>query len=364
MPRILFGNSWEAFEHAPLDGMKALAGMGLSFIRVWIFWDSAEPNPADFKWSKVEADIQAIRGAGMKVYANLLWAPTHASNQAPTYLPYTRGCTAWVDPRDGSKGIRFAAEHPYCSVPEHIDPAAAHRFGAALASKFGDEISWYSAWNEPGQSFYWPAILFDHWDVAIARLLDEVIIPFTNGVRSVKPNATFVGPEADHEAVIRETLKQESERGLKLFDVVTFHPYAWGPFPSNSYRRIDEGFVPAAAQHRNGRKLWYSETGDDGTGKIVEWAENAVQRDVAAINFHDFKQWFQPGTWENRTYVPNTKYEDMKKLIRRVNRRRRPIGTHGPDEPRLAIREEAREMPEWKAVAHLNEWRHKLLSGY
>ncbi len=25
--------------------MKALAGMGLSFIRVWIFWDSANPQP-------------------------------------------------------------------------------------------------------------------------------------------------------------------------------------------------------------------------------------------------------------------------------------------------------------------------------
>jgi len=64
MPRILFGNSWESFEHAPAAGMRALAAMGLSFIRVWVFWDAANPEPGVFNWAKVDADMQAIRGAG------------------------------------------------------------------------------------------------------------------------------------------------------------------------------------------------------------------------------------------------------------------------------------------------------------
>jgi len=299
----------------------------------------------------------------MKVFANLMWAPQYASNHAPAYLPYTRGCSAWVDPRDGSKGIRFADEHPYCSRPPHIDPIAVHQFGAALANRYGADISWYAAWNEPGQHIYWPAIGLDRWDIAVARLLDEVTIPFTNGVRSVRPDAEFVGPEADHEAVIRETLKQESDRGLHLFDMITFHPYSWGQFPVDSYKRIDDAFVPAATERRNGRPLWYSEVGDDGTGRIVEWTSNVVTRDVAAINFHDFKHWFEPGTWENRTYAPNTRHAEMKSLIRRVNRRRRVLRFLRPEEPQLAVREETSGATDAAAVDRLNDWRHQILYG-
>ena len=324
MPRIMFGNSWESFDHAPAAGMQALADMGLSFIRLWIFWNSANPEPDLYDWSKVDADIDAIRGAGMKVYANLLWAPRHASGGWPTYLPYTEGCTAWNDPSDGSKGIRFAEERAYCTAPAHIDPAATRKFGAALAARHGADISWYAAWNEPQGKVYWPPI-HGEWDVAITRLLDEVTVPFTEGVRSVVPDAVFVGPEADHERVIASLLEQEATRGLHLFDAITFHPYSWGKFPKDSYKRMDELFVPAASKHRNGRPLWCSEIGDDGTGRIVEWANSVAKRNVAAVNFHDFRQWFQPGTWDNRTYVPNTRHRGLRTLIQRENRRRRAV---------------------------------------
>lgn len=362
----MFGSSWESFDKAPVAGMHALAGMGFSFIRMWIFWDTANPEPEKYDWSKVEADIQAIRAAGMRVYVNLLWAPPHAANHASTYLPYTRGCAAWNDPHDGSKGIRFASELAYCSTPAHIDPVAVRRFGEALAKRHGKDISWYSAWNEPGQDLYWPAIRSEEWNVALGRLVEEVIIPFTDGVRSVRPDAQFVGPEADHEAVIEEVLKQENERGLHLFDTITFHPYSWGKFPADSYKRIDEGFVPKATIHRNGRPLWYSEIGDDGTGQIVEWTKNVLTRDVAAINFHDFAQWFEPGTWANGTYVPNARYRDMKNLIAR---RRRPhvIRSLAAAEPRLAIRRKAAAgkatKAQLRAVANLHEWRLQLLGG-
>ncbi len=364
MPKIMFGNSWESFDKAPVAGMHALAGMGLSFIRMWVFWDTANPAPETYDWSKVDADIQAIRAAGMKVYADLLWAPPHAANNATTYLPYTRGCAAWNDPADGSKGIRFAKELPHCSTPAHIDAMAVRRFGEALATRHGDDISWYSAWNEPGQDLYWPAIRTQEWNVALARLLEEVTIPFTDGVRSVRPNAQFVGPEADHEAVIEEVLKQESDRDLHLFDVITFHPYSWGQFPADSYKRIDEGFFPKATEKRNGRPLWYSEIGDDGTGRIVEWTQSVASRDVAAINFHDYAQWFEPGTWANGTFVPNTKYHQMQGLIRRLRRRPRVIRSLA-DEPRLGILQETSEEAEAnaKGVAALHGWRLNLLRG-
>jgi hypothetical protein len=342
MTSILFGSSWESFVTAPPAGMQKLAEMGFSFVRLWIFWDSTQPAADQLNWTKVDADIAAIRGTGMKVFANLLWAPKHACGGLPTYLPYTNGCTEWNDPLDGSKGIRFAHERPFCTNPPHIDAVRAREFGAALATRHGNDITWFAAWNEPGGDLYWPAIRTDNRDVAIGRLLDEVTIPFTEGVRSVKPDAQFVGPEADGEGVLDEALQQEAARDLKLFDAITFHPYSWGTFPEDSYKRIDNEFMPATLAHRNRRPVWYSEVGDDGTGRIVEWTQSAVTRDVAAINYHDFKQWFQPGTWDNGTFLPNEKYEAMQTLIARVNRRRRPVlhaRAEGQNDAQLRLRD-------------------------
>lgn len=320
MPTIQFGSSWESFDKAPLQGMRALASIGFSFVRLWIFWDSTNPEPGVYDWSKVDADIAAITGAGLKVYANLLWAPKWASQGQPTYLPYTAGCSAWNDPNDGSKGIRFADEYPYCSNAAHITAQNVRDFGVALAARHGDKIWCYASWNEPGGPMYWPCIKNVSLEEGIKRLQEEVTIPFTDGIRSVQKNAKFAGIEADGASVLDESLRQESDRGLHLFDSISFHPYSWGVFPQDSYKRIDTEFMPATTAHRNGRPIWYSEIGDDGTGKLMEWTQTVVStRDVALINYHDFKQWFQPGTWDNGTYVPNALNTQMTAYIASVH---------------------------------------------
>lgn len=327
MGHIVFGNCWENFGNAPADGMKALAGMNLSFIRVFVMWHLTNPSPGQYDWTKIDADIAAVRGAGLQVYANILWAPTFASQNQPTYLPYTQGCAEWVDPNDGSKGIKFASDKSYCVTPAHIDPSAIQDFGAQLAKRYGSEITWYSHWNEPGGSFYWPAVQQDGMETGIQRLVNEVLIPFTNGVRSVTPNAQIVGCEADSGGVLDQALTQEQNGKLQLFDAITFHPYSWGVFPDDSYKRIDNEFMPAANARRNGRPIYYSEIGDDGTGKIVEWTQNvALSRDVSLICFYDPTEWFEKGTWDNGTYVPNTLYTQMRDFIASLSSHGRPVG--------------------------------------
>src|SRR6185436_5165265 len=169
-----------------------------------------------------------------------------------------------------------ANENDYCTEPPHIDAEAAREFGAALAARYGDRITWYAAWNEPGMDLYWPAIKMEDPDVAIGRLLDEVTIPFTEGVRSMRPEAQFVGPEADGHGILDEALRQEGARNLHLFDAISFHPYSWGTFPEDSYKRIDQEFMPVSMEHRSGRPIWFSESGDDGTGRIVEWTRSVL----------------------------------------------------------------------------------------
>jgi len=89
--------------------------------------------------------------------------------------------------------------------------------------------------------------------------------------------------------------------------------------------------------------------GDDGTGRIVEWTENVIHRDVAAIDYHDFRQWFEPGTWESGTFVPNAKYGQMQELIRKVNQRR-PASFHAVSDAQRAA-----------AVTQLRDWRRGVL---
>lgn len=313
-PRIVFGCSWENFNHAPAAGMKALADIGFSFVRCWIFWNSANPKPGVFDWSKVDADIAAIRGAGLKVYANMLWAPEWAAEGQKTYLPYNDGCTEWVDPNDGSKGIKFAESRPYCTKPAHIDPNAVREFARALAERHGDAISWYSAWNEPGGEFYWPAWRSDGPEEGIRRLREEVLLPFTEGIFAARPAAEFAGPEADAEGVLDQVLQQE-RKGIPLFDAISIHPYSWGKFPEDSYKRLDDLFMPIANARRFGRPIWLSEIGDDGTGRIIEWTREVIKRDISLICYHDPRQWFEEGTWESGAYVENEKAKEMREII-------------------------------------------------
>jgi hypothetical protein len=333
---VLVGNSWESFATMPAELARQLAAKGTRWIRVFVFWPLCNPKQGQFDWNKTDADFAAIRAAGMMIYASVYWAPAWASDGQPAYMPYTDGCWAW-NTSHAEDGIRFADEREYCTKPPHISDAAMFEFGAKFAERYAAVVTHYGAGNEPGVRGYWPPIREEDGWPDLDRFAHEYVDPFTRGVRSVKPDALFVGPEADSHGLVEVLLRIEAEEQQSWFDVISMHPY--GSSPADTFRRIDEDFLPAMAEHRGEREVWITENGYDENSptfrqQVAEFMSGLTTRKVITrTSFHSFSGWFKPGTVRapdglpvnpSAGYQPNDTYFDMQKLAIKSGGRRRP----------------------------------------
>lgn len=229
--------------------------------------------------ASITADLRTIRNAGMYAYANWTYVPSFMSEGAPAYVPYQ----AWVsDPATSAADLIWAGpdgsrwrmatriERPYMYLPNipHIDAQLVEAFGYALASECSDLIDQVGSWNEPGGSAYWPPVQAPPYEVAYARLFDEVLAPFARGYRRgcTGGMATFIGPEADVESAISFLCQLEQDRGYRVFDALSFHPYSWGsPFVEKAMARSDE-FMATARRWAHGRPILGTEAWDYVTG--------------------------------------------------------------------------------------------------
>lgn len=182
----------------------------------------------------------------------------------------------WVWGPDGAVGssVHFAAdEKPFCANPPHIDSAKVKRFVREFIKRYGNVVDYYGAWNEPGLDVFWPPSFNENERVRFERLLNEFTVPFTEVVRAMDPTAKTVGPECDSSYCLRGILALEKERGLNLFDILSFHPYPWDfwmvqdrpeseRWAAAAEWRIDHDFKPAIDEHNTqGRPVWATEVG-------------------------------------------------------------------------------------------------------
>lgn len=289
--KTVFGSCWESFDPAPAPLMKALADLGFGMVRLMGMWPQINPKPGLFIWDQNDKSVDAIKGAGMKLYHSPYWAPAHASGGLPTYEPYTAGCSFDL----GGGKIRFASERSYCSDPAPIDPRKSYLFGKALGRRYGSDIDYYAPpINEPGPIYYPPAIRGGDWGAQLAR---EIIAPFVAGVRSAHPPAVFVGPEADTWDVLDGILRHEAASGERWFDYVSRHPYAWDTsrpfngFPEDSYERLDQ--FAAVASDYPARPEWITEIGSGGApdAKVMDFCREMIRREVPVVLFHNSDMW-------------------------------------------------------------------------
>jgi hypothetical protein len=390
----ILGNSFESFVPLPASLALQFSQLGTRFIRLFEFWNTINPQKGKFVWDKPDADISAVLAAKMDPYFDFLWAPEWVCGGFPTYLPYTAGCSTYNKPHDG--GFHFCEElcgdnrcnhllgkhalaeddpdrpcgetpagqpcpckkftatnicglchdplRQYCVHPPSIDPAATFDFGHAAAQRYGNKVAFWGAWNEPGGQTYWPSRAYGY--PTFQALGNEVIAPFTAGVRSVLPDAKFIGIEAASHGECGDLLRFEAEEaGTKLFDVIGIHTYASndGDQVANAFKRIDDDYLPMIAPHRNGREVWVTEMGFDGypadvagyVGKQRRWMQGLSDRGIARASFHGIAQWFQPGVIDpnygtlalgktERDYAFSDIGRDMQRENGKTGRRRHP----------------------------------------
>lgn len=340
-----YGTLWDAsYPRVQPSQLAALRKLGLRHVRYSIDWSVIERQPGQYVWSADWAsatihcdDLIQFYNAGFLVNFDLCWAPAWASDGVPAYQRYETGCWRIDDPVKGpGAGIHYAGTKPefddaidMCNVhPPHIDPDAVTKFATVLGQRYGRFINSWSGWNEPGSVGYWPPSMCSpniSYEDAIARLLNEVVIPLKHAIGAVSSLTlpAFSGPDADTWAAVGECLKQEDQSGLRIYDRISLHPYAWGVFPDHSYERITGEFWPALEPYRKGRPVDFSEIGDDGTGRIAEWTAHVIA-DAAhqpdRIIFLDVRGWF--ADWAGGDYTLTDVGRAMQRIMVPGGRRR------------------------------------------
>ena len=281
------GVCYESIAKNPADPAvwRDLSAMHIDHVRYWGMADLINPSPGVFDLDRVKTDVDNMRAAGLSVYYQNLWLPNHATNGIPFHREGINGL--WIKQPDG--GLHIAgtcvqrAENagqlcPICKAnpqkvdwvlnPPHVDPAVPRAIGFAVGSALRDKVMVYSGWNEWAVDLYNPLIFLANTGrmtraEAIRRPMEEIVIPFMEGVRQGDPNAKFIGPEAAAFGDLEEALMQEIAHGGKLYDdAVSVHPYGdWiaGSDPVNSLYRIDREFLDPFSRFAKGRKLWLSE---------------------------------------------------------------------------------------------------------
>lgn len=358
--KFLFGSSYENGNEddpprdrpAPLAAMLALRSIGMNYIRAWNPLDRLNPSPGVFDYSYFDLTASAIKAAGLKLYMSPLWAPEHACEGKRTYRSYTRGVSV-------IRGGRLEVDRdlPDASTPGRIDPDWARGIANVIGTRWGQLIDFCSDWNETAMETYLPGIHVYTRARAIGEIMEGFVIPFFTELQRLCPHVRFVGPEAAEHGSLHEHLMQEetyatqtnSTTATPLYrDAITFHPYAgWSgiTFPQGSHQRIENDFLRvldsqphpegAGLSMAKGRQWIISEfndhdLNDNSTGLIVPFMREAIRRyrpqGLIGISSHEYKQWFEGGTWENSTFVINQKGRDHQALARDINGapRRRP----------------------------------------
>jgi hypothetical protein len=269
---------------------------------------------------------------GRGLQAVTKWKPAHGSLQLNLDGSFTYKHDGSDSKEDGFRywvwglgdGIHFAADdYDYCATPAHIDPARVRELTSLFIDRYGDRIDLYGVWNEPGLAIYWPP---SHASAdGFERLRDEVIVPFVETVRAKDPSATIVGPECDSAYCLDSVLRLERSAGARWYDILSFHPYPWdGDFEAvgggvekwveAAVHRIDYEFKPLLDQYFEGRPVWATEVGPpseiDYAANTTALAKAVIHRPwIGVLGFQFMAYWFERGTFDDHTYVPNDLYE-------------------------------------------------------
>lgn len=394
MTRALILSAFESFNPAPFAGMQLLADAGIDGVRYWLCghqvlrdkcvhcgksltghdaeqaglstWSGAlfmrHEFSCNYDWSRTDNDMAAMSDAGLDICVDLMWLPPWMSAGQPAYMPYTDGCAVYNDPRDGSKGWRYAdlcgwynsytgstclqpresavhatrvavgvSEHyftpekPYCINPAipHVDSAALGAFAVAFAERYGLPSSphytphwrWTSCWNEPGGPWYWPPIQSPPYEAGYDRLIGEVVIPWADGIASVLHPMRFVGIEADSPGTVSFWLGAAERAGRPMLCCITGE-HIYGSVIEAKLRIKD--YESVLARHP-ARERWLSET-----GLVFDWANGDPMWDCysAIVLYPQGEGWFRAGTWDAGAPEPNADYQRIKETIAEYKRRR------------------------------------------
>jgi hypothetical protein len=230
----------------------ALSGseVGVGMIRIQLYWRGVAPwtrplvfdaeNPADpnYNWSSFDAEIKAIRDAGLQPIVSVSYAPDWAEGSGS-------GADGTVRPNPVEFGkFAKAAATRYSGL--FLDPAD------LTGITFLPRVRYWQAWNEPNRSYYL-APQYVSGKLVAPALYRSMVNQFALGVHSVDGNLVIAGGLAPFGhggqpapmAFMRKMLCMSKIPYHRVcsatsnFDVWSAHPYTCGP-PSHHALAADD----------------------------------------------------------------------------------------------------------------------------
>jgi hypothetical protein len=276
-------NDWSAINPltTPQDGAGAYARFheaGLGWTRYTFYWDQIQPDRLSqgsqhpFEWTYVDAEVNGALENGIKVFAELMWAPQWAVQGTPAYVPFH--CMDG-DPSSPTYA-QYVKTNSYCDNRK-TDVAAFQEFVRQSVLRYGDRIRYWGFWNEPNYAIFWhgwngyPGVTDAEAIPQNDRLdavVDNILIPGAEAARAANPNVIIVGPEPDNPDALEKLLQRDAQyfasTGKPLFDVISFHQYAPSQTATELLRFIDryktviDAHDPLAGRPR--RPVWVTES--------------------------------------------------------------------------------------------------------
>jgi len=218
--------------------MKTLKSLGVTQIRVAVFWAVVESTEGQYDWTNVDRVVKAAEGQGMNILATINHTPDWAGD------PYLSG---------------------------HPDPQKYGEFAADVAQRYAGRVSAYEIWNEPTTSLFWNPV-----DPAAYT---EMLKAAYTAIKQADPSAVVVGGsvvagpnKSDGSAMdpVDFIAAMYANGAHGYFDALSYHPYQYTtPFsagqnlPDFDYPIEQLAAIRALmAQNGDGNvKVWITEYG-------------------------------------------------------------------------------------------------------
>jgi hypothetical protein len=377
----------------PRDAFAHIRDIGFTAVQFVIDVSAVVTGPYKYGWEmRADKDMQVLDDLGFDVILKPMWAAACMTGGLPSNVEGLNGC--WVKDPSDRRGWReavncgwtedgivhlagtepypgacgrpqgdsrhnvavivnpansmdkhpFQPEKPYCmpgNVP-HRDIDMERHLAATLAARYGNltrkgkrVVIGYTRENEPDIRAYNPS-MSEPWALAYDRYVREVWTPFIEGVRSVVPDALFIGPEAASPGALRFFHEAAVRGGLGLGGEINWmpsgHMYAQGgvPFPQGTINEIERIGGWRDNMKRAGFEIMTnSEIGAghnivaDGKatqGPLVDGLRELRDRYPWIISHfvHEYTGWFEGGqeAWDKGRFVRNQLSRDMERLIK------------------------------------------------
>jgi hypothetical protein len=216
---------------APL--LDAIAGAGISWVRIDMLWDHVELAQDSFDWSTYDTVVANAAARGLRLYATISSTP------------------AWATDGLAGRGAPRSAKDFY-------------DFCYRAAARYRGRIDHWGMWNEPNQPQFWQG--------SRQQYLDLILVPGSQAVHDANPLGRVCGPELAHlvSANWDRWLADVLDRASASLDIVTHHLYPDGADAGsvvNALTRDGYSWEPPSVRSVltghgwTGRPVWLTETG-------------------------------------------------------------------------------------------------------